>query len=148
MHSKQYITVRRESKFISFNTNKIGQRMQLENDDLSIFSIEVKDQQPHPSHPLRMINKDNLKSKQWLYMPIEDALEVELVDVNGNRILSGPYASLNIEVVPKVHGTLSMDILSSDSNFQLKNGHATFQGSITALKNGVTLFFEVRILRN
>lgn len=100
---------------------------------------------PDPSKPLIIINRAAVKLKQWIFVGIEDPIEVQVVDQFGYRITSGKYASLPIRVVAKVKGTPNSDILSKDSPFSLEAGLGKFKGSIVKMEKGVSLMFEVDI---
>ena len=98
---------------------------------------------PHSTNPLRFVDYNSTKSKQWIFLPIEDPLQVEVVDTDGDRIVFGELSNLAVKVVARVKGEVEDSILSKDSPFNLRDGIGTFQGSVMKMKTGVSLMFQV-----
>ena len=82
---------------------------------------------PHSTNPLRFVDYNSTKTKQWIFLPIEDPLQVELIDTDGDRITFGELSNLAVKVVARVQGEVDDSILSKDSPFNLRDGIGTFQ---------------------
>jgi len=87
---------------------------------------------------LRIISGHVMRSPQFTNYPIDNPLEIELIDINGYRVTSGPDSSLTVTTHSVVGGTC----LSADSVFKLHRGYAKYPGSVCGEKISTSIYFK------
>ena len=111
----------------------------------TVFSLDSKPQSLHPTNPLRLVNPEKIKDKQWIFLPIEGPAQVEIVDKDGKRIASGNYANLKVKAVALLRGLPLTDFLSVDADFELQKGLGVFGGSLIKIGKDISLKFQVSL---
>ncbi|XP_047130308.1 uncharacterized protein LOC100197588 isoform X2 [Hydra vulgaris] len=87
----------------------------------------------------RIVAGHTFVGNQGAGLQIMNPLQVEIIDINGNRVTSGPDSNLTVTTLSDVPNTC----ISSDSTFLLKRGIGTFSGSICGSILSTSLKFQV-----